>query len=65
MTRRDLPAPRQLLFTVYRLHRGAWTVDGKPMEQKPVQKKCSHNGPCSFPFKGCDGGVTFSTEIQE
>lgn len=58
--------PQRMLFTIWRIYRGTWTKDGKPMEHAPKhQPKCSHKGPCSFPFKQCDGGVTYSMEVME
>lgn len=61
-TRRDLPKPLPMLFTVWRIHRGTWTKNGKPMEQAPKQPPCTHKGPHVFPFDSCDGGLTYSTE---
>ena len=61
-------------FRVWRYSRGGWTLDGTPLKGQPAEvleaerrlaeqrNRCTHAGPCRFPFKQCDGGMAAMTE---
>lgn len=49
-------------YTIYTYDRGNWRA--RNVQVKPATRPCTHEGPCRFPFKKCDGGICYAVDTD-